>query len=117
MLLSDIGYQGYTPTPSLGQSDYALGFAQFVAQQLQRLGVLAKPSEQQLQDALSIGASHQQRYHQLSTLRQLFSRPLELFIVLDQALRLDEVGYQVELGTFCDASIAARNLVIKASYR
>ncbi|WP_145249128.1 methyltransferase [Pseudomonas oryzihabitans] len=50
----------------------------------------------------------------LELLRGLFRRPLELWLVLDQALFLQEQGYSVMLGTFCPASLTPRNLLLSA---
>lgn len=50
----------------------------------------------------------------LELLRGLFRRPLELWLVLDQALFLQEQGYRVTLGTFCPAHLTPRNLLLTA---
>ncbi len=50
----------------------------------------------------------------LELLRGLFRRPLELWLVLDQALFLQEQGYSVKLATFCPASLTPRNLLLTA---
>ncbi len=54
----------------------------------------------------------QVRRHEL--LRHLFRRPLELWLVLDYAVFLEEQGYRVRLGTFCDRSMTPRNLLLDA---
>lgn len=46
--------------------------------------------------------------------RHLFRRPLELWMVLDYAVYLEERGYRVTLGTFCDRSLTPRNLLLDA---
>jgi hypothetical protein len=48
----------------------------------------------------------------LELLRGLFRRPLELWLVLDRALFLQEQGYGVRLGTFCETPLTPRNLLI-----
>lgn len=53
------------------------------------------------------------RRHEL--VRHLFRRPLELWLVLDYATFLEERGYQVRLGTFCDRQLTPRNLLIDAA--
>jgi hypothetical protein len=50
----------------------------------------------------------------LELLRNLFRRPLELWLILDRALYLGERGYDVRVGTFCDSHITPRNLLIIA---
>lgn len=54
----------------------------------------------------------QVRRHEL--LRHLFRRPLELWLVLDYAVALEEQGYRVRLGTFCDRALTPRNLLLDA---
>lgn len=54
----------------------------------------------------------QVRRHEL--VRHLFRRPLELWMVLDYALYLEEKGYRVKLGQFCDRSLTPRNLLLDA---
>jgi hypothetical protein len=54
----------------------------------------------------------QVRRHEL--LRHLFRRPLELWLVFDYAVFLEERGYRVRLGTFCDRSLTPRNLLLDA---
>ncbi|GAL04794.1 SAM-dependent methyltransferases [Photobacterium aphoticum] len=50
----------------------------------------------------------------LELLRQLFRRPLEMWLVYDRACFMEEAGYQVTVGTFCDKPITPRNLLIHA---
>ena len=50
----------------------------------------------------------------LNLVRWIFRRPLELWLILDRALRLEEAGYNVEVGTFCARSVTARNLLLLA---
>ncbi|MEH3021501.1 MAG: methyltransferase [Pseudomonas oryzihabitans] len=53
----------------------------------------------------------------LELVRGLFRRPLELWLVLDQALFLQEQGYEVRLGTFCASALTPRNLLLMAEKR
>jgi hypothetical protein len=46
--------------------------------------------------------------------RGLFRRPLELWLVLDRALYLEENGYAVQVGEFCDSQLTPRNLMVLA---
>ncbi len=111
-----IDSDNYIPTPSLGQGDFKNGFTHFVDNQLQRLSLNRVFTDQELTQALDKGRSLQQRYHQLSMVRQLFAPALELWIVLDLAIYLEEQGFYVKVGSFCDKQIAARNLIIQASH-
>ncbi len=58
---------------------------------------------------------HRVRRHEL--LRHLFRRPLELWFVLDYAMFLEEQGYGVRLGSFCERSLTPRNLLVDAVRR
>lgn len=51
----------------------------------------------------------------LASVRARFRRPLELWLVLDRALRLREAGYDVEVGTFCTRTDTPRNLLVLAT--
>jgi len=55
------------------------------------------------------------RRHEL--VRHLFRRPLELWVVLDYSMFLEEQGYDVRLGTFCERQLTPRNLLIDAEKR
>ena len=50
----------------------------------------------------------------LELVRGLFRRPLELWLVLDRALYLQENGYDVRVGEFCDSHLTPRNLMLLA---
>ncbi len=50
----------------------------------------------------------------MELVRHLFRRPLEIWLALDRALFLEEQGYEVELGAFCDKPMTPRNLLIRA---
>ena len=50
----------------------------------------------------------------LELLRQLFNRPLELWLALDYALYLEEHGYRVNISQFCERRVSPRNLLIQA---
>ena len=50
----------------------------------------------------------------MELVRQLFRRPLELWLVLDRVCYLEEFGYDVSLGTFCEKRMTPRNLLIHA---
>lgn len=62
---------------------------------------------------LQLGSERQRAITRLELLRQLFSRPLELWLVLDCALYLQEHGYRVEVTQFCDAGVSPRNILIQ----
>lgn len=50
----------------------------------------------------------------MEMVRDLFRRPLELWMCLDRALYLEGQGYQVDISTFCERSLTPRNIFIHA---
>ncbi|KPY93142.1 Uncharacterized protein ALO94_01003 [Pseudomonas syringae pv. spinaceae] len=47
-------------------------------------------------------------------MRNLFRRALEVWLVLDRAMYVQEQGYRVSVGTFCESQLTPRNLLILA---
>ena len=50
----------------------------------------------------------------LALVRSLFRRPIEVWMVLDQAMRLLESGREVTVEVFCDRRVTPRNLLIRS---
>lgn len=61
------------------------------------------------------GQARLEKVKRYELLRHLFRRPLEIWLVLDYLLFLEEAGYQVKLGTFCERKLTPRNLLLDAS--
>jgi hypothetical protein len=76
---------------------------------------LALPAGIDYDHYLQRGRERQRAITRLELLRQLFSRPLELWLVLDCALYLQEHGYRVSVTQFCDSSVSPRNLLLQAT--
>ncbi len=55
------------------------------------------------------------RVRALGLMRGVFRRPVELWLALDSALYLQERGFDVSLGTFCDRAVTPRNLCLLAT--
>lgn len=51
----------------------------------------------------------------MGMVRTPFRRPIELWLNLDRALRLEEQGWSVEIGRFCLESVSPRDLLIAAT--
>ncbi|WP_263261722.1 SAM-dependent methyltransferase [Pseudomonas sp. RIT-PI-S] len=103
----------YLPTPSLPVSWLGRPFEDYCRHLAQLKGLPAIPPC----DWASLEAQGWARLAQVRNLelpRALFRRPLELWLVLDRALWLHEQGYQVRVGTFCEAAVTPRNLMIIA---
>ncbi len=49
----------------------------------------------------------------LELVRHLFRRPLEIWLALDRVRLMEEAGFQVRLGTFCERDVTPRNLLIE----
>ncbi|SFX73089.1 methyltransferase [Pseudomonas sp. NFACC36] len=107
------GSDSYLPTPSLPTSWLEKTFAQYCTDlaALKDLSTIGSP------DWAALEAAGHQRLAQvrnLELLRSLFRRPLELWLVVDRALFLIQEGYEVRLGTFCEATLTPRNLMLLA---
>lgn len=63
---------------------------------------------------LKVGAKRQQLINRIELVRHLFRRPLELWLLLDKMLFLQQYGYQVQAGQFCDYQQTPRNLLLTA---
>lgn len=103
----------YLPTPSLPTNWLDKPFEQYCRD-------LAELRHVQIHDApdwAALEAAGWQRLAQvrnLELLRNLFRRPLEMWLVLDRALFLHERGYDVRMGVFCDYPLTPRNLLLIA---
>lgn len=103
----------YLPTPSLPGDWLQKPFADY-CRDLAALKQLPPPPPC---DWLALEARGWQRLAQVRNLelvRSLFRRPLEFWLLLDRALYLEEQGYQVRLGRFCEPALTPRNLLLLA---
>jgi hypothetical protein len=106
------GVDEYLSTPSLPVAWLDKPFADY-CQHLASLKGLACSSADW--DALEqAGEARLAEVRNLEMLRNLFRRPLEMWLVLDRALYLQERGYAVRVGTFCPHAMTPRNLMIVA---
>lgn len=103
----------YLPTPSLSAAWFNKPFAQWCADLAKLKGLPRVP----VQNWTALEAQGWQRLAQVRNLELvagLFRRPLELWLVLDQALFLSEQGFVVQLGEFCAVELTPRNLLLRA---
>jgi hypothetical protein len=103
----------YLSTPSLPVAWLSLPFADY-CRELAALKGFSIIGEQDWPALEAAGWQRLGQVRNLELLRSLFRRPLELWLNLDKALYLQEHGYQVRLGTFCDNSTTPRNLLLLA---
>ncbi len=103
----------YLPVPpepaALLKGDFQ-GFCQWAAHQKN----LSLPADVDYARWQEHGWQRQREVRRYELLRHLFRRPLELWLVIDYGLFLQEQGYQVSLGEFCDRGLTPRNLLLDA---
>lgn len=63
---------------------------------------------------LALGERRRDEVRRLELVRHAFRRALELWLVADLACGLEEAGFAVEVGTFCDRLLTPRNLLVLA---
>lgn len=104
----------YLPVPSMADADFQQGFRHFcrVAADLKRLPL---PEQVDWEHWEALGEQRHAEVSRLELPRHAFRRALELWLVLDYALFLEENGYRIRLGTFCDRSLTPRNLLLTAT--
>lgn len=107
------GIDEYLPTPSLANSWFNKPFAQW-CRGLAALRELPAVPEQNWHALEALGWQRLAEVRNLELVRGLFRRPLELWLVLDQAVFLQEQGYTVELGEFCSMQLTPRNILLRA---
>lgn len=107
------GRDEYLPTPSLPAAWLDRPFAEYCngLAALKQLPHLGTQDWQQLEQR---GWQRLAQVRNLELLRNLFRRPLELWLLLDRALFLQEQGYEVRLGTFCTVEQSPRNMLLLA---
>ena len=103
-------YLSFRPVPAA----WARGsFAEFMALMCARECVAA-PTAQRMEMLERRGWERQREVMRLSIVRHAFRRPLEVWLALDLAVRLENDGYSVGLGQFCERRLTPRNLLISA---
>jgi len=108
------GDDRYFPQGALPKTLWALPFPQFCLEAAEYLGRPLPPTFD-AQDALQAAERRAHQVAALESVRSLFRRPLELWLVLDAALAQQEAGRQVVVGTFCPEAETPRNLMILSS--
>ncbi len=107
------GIDEYLPTPSLPATWPDKPFADY-CKDLAVLKQLPAPSAEDWPQLEQQGWQRLSEVRNLELLRDLFRRPLELWLLLDRGLYLQEHGYNVRLGTFCSHQQSPRNLLLLA---
>jgi len=107
------GVDDYLPTPSLPSAWLDKPFADY-CRDLAELKQLPAPGPQDWAELEATGWQRLAHVRNLELLRNLFRRPLELWLILDRALYLQQRDYEVRIGTFCASHVTPRNLLILA---
>ena len=107
------GRDEYLPVPphpsELNHGDFT-GFCRWAAQSKG----IELPAQVDFSHWEDYGHQRLARVRRMELVRHLFRRPLELWLVLDYVLYLEEQGFAVRLGTFCDRALTPRNLLVDA---
>jgi len=107
------GIDDYLPTPPLPVAWLDKPFADY-CHHLAALKNLPAIPAQDWPTLESAGWQRLAEVRNLELVRSLFRRPLELWLVLDRAIYLQERGYAVQLGQFCNSHLTPRNLMLLA---
>jgi hypothetical protein len=107
------GYRSFRPVPAAWSRG---SFGEFMQQMAQR-EMLAVPAASDMDELERRGWQRQREVMRLSIVRHAFRRPLEVWLALDLAVRLENDGYVVQLRRFCERSLTLRNLLISARLR
>lgn len=107
------GDDSYLPTPSLPSAWLHKPLADY-CRDLAALKQLPAPAARDWDALERTGWQRLAEVRNLELVRNLFRRPLEVWLLLDRALFLAEQGYQVRLGTFCAEDLTPRNLLLLA---
>jgi len=107
------GEDSYLPLPPHPSRLLHQGFEAFARWAATRKGVVL-PTQVDWRHWEGFGAARLRQVRRYELIRHLFRRPLELWLVFDYALYLEEAGYQVRVGTFCERSLTPRNLLVDA---
>jgi len=104
------GYRSFKPVADAWLRD---GFADFLGHMNRREG-LPEVNNASVGEFERMGWQRFRDLMRLSIVRHAFRRPLEVWLALDLAVSLEERGYSVMLGSFCERRLTPRNLLISA---
>lgn len=103
----------YLPVPNVHKALLNEGFAAFCLWAAKKKNIELRPNidfEYWQQE----GERRHGIIERMELVRQLFRRPLEMWLVLDRVCYLEQSNYDVSLGTFCDKPVTPRNILIHA---
>ncbi|MBL8435598.1 MAG: methyltransferase [Zoogloea sp.] len=103
----------FKPVPGAWQGD---SFADYCRLLAGREG-LALPDTVDWAEWEAAGERRRGEVRRLELVRHAFRRALEVWLVMDLTLGLEEAGFDVVVGTFCDRALTPRNLMVLAERR
>ncbi|MDO6706570.1 methyltransferase [Photobacterium sp. 1_MG-2023] len=103
----------YLPVPNVQKALLQEGFEAFCQWAAEKKGIQL-PNGIDYRHWQQAGEHRFHRVERMELIRQVFRRPLELWLVYDRAMFMAQAGYQVSVGTFCDKPITPRNILIHA---
>lgn len=103
----------YLPLPTIPRHLLGGSFAEFIHWAISRKNLPAADTAT-LDEYLQQAEARLPIIQQMELVQQVFQRPLELWLALDRALYLQENGYQVTVGEFCERRLTPRNILIQA---
>ncbi|WP_223644217.1 methyltransferase [Corallococcus sp. EGB] len=107
--------RGFVRAGDAPRALYAGRFARYARDRLERLGLDPGMTDAEL-DAFEVSVRAETRDLLLChLLRDRFARALEVVLLLDRAILLEELGFQVELLQVFEPSLSPRNLALIAS--
>jgi hypothetical protein len=107
------GVDAYLPAPALATVWLQREFAEYCAE-LARVTQIDLAGAHDWTTLETAGWRRLAEVRNLELLRNLFRRPLEVWLLLDRALFLHAQGYRVRLGSFCESRLTPRNLMLLA---
>jgi hypothetical protein len=108
------GQDGYLPVPSLAYGRLPADFSAFCHWAASQKDV-PLPKNVAWDYWEQAGWRRLQEVQRLELVRHLFRRPLEIWLALDRLMMLEEAGYQVSLGVFCERELTPRNLLLQGT--
>ncbi|ATB33614.1 methyltransferase [Melittangium boletus] len=107
--------RGFVRAGDAPKALYAESFAVYARDRLDRLGLDVGMTEAELNSFEASVRSETRRIFLCHLLRDRFARALEVVILLDRAILLEEMGFQVELLQVFDPRLSPRNIALIAS--
>lgn len=107
------GVDAYLPVHSVASRWMQQGFAGW-CKQVAELKEIELPGNVDWQGLERLGWKRLAEVRNLELVQCLYRRPLEVWLLLDMAIFLQEQGFAVRLGLFCEQELTPRNALILA---